>query len=525
MRRLTKVIGACALLAGTALPFTGDATAVSPARFVSGWIPNWSSSVATDGTRALNAGQGNEAVFAEVSPFGFSAVGAAAINVSGAEASLTTVVSTLRSRGLPVLPSITDGTGKLVMAGILADPASRAEHVAAITALVTSRGYDGIDLDYEGFAFTDGRSTWATTRPNWAQFIADLGTALHAQGKLLSVTVPPIWDGGASGYTVYAWPEMLPHLDRMRLMVYDWSVSQAGPISPISWVNNVLAYVQTVVPAEQRSKVQIGVPTYGRSWAAVTSGACPANAPLGTISIQMENAAASAAAHGATPARDASGEMRFTYDQTFTGSRTATITAPTYTPPTTRTNNVATADPSGLAPALRLNPGGGTVTCTVRRTVYYPDVVSVIQRANAAVAAGMSGIAIWALGYETTDLWAYLQGVDAPRRAGTAPDGRIDSATIGADSVAVAGWVLDPEFDLPATFTVSVTNPGQPLQMSGPIIARELRPDLGGPSMTHGFNVGVAIPTQPGAEVCIHARGWGASASSSVEVDCHTFPV
>ena len=147
-----------------------------------------------------------------------------------------------------MVPSITDGSGKLTMAGILADPATRSTHVRTITDLVINRGYDGIDLDYEGFAFSDGRSSWATTRPNWAAFVAELGASLHAQGKLLSVTVPPIWDNGSSGYWVYAWPEMLPHVDRLRLMVYDWSVGSPGPVSPLSWQTNVINYVRSIVP-------------------------------------------------------------------------------------------------------------------------------------------------------------------------------------------------------------------------------------------------------------------------------------
>ena len=50
------------------------------------------------------------------------------------------------------------------MAAVLADPASRAAHVATIGDLAAANGFDGIDIDYEKFAFSDGSSTWATTR-------------------------------------------------------------------------------------------------------------------------------------------------------------------------------------------------------------------------------------------------------------------------------------------------------------------------------------------------------------------------
>ena len=532
MRRRTRRAATCALAvallgAGVLLPSStpggagSAADAATPARFVTGWIPNWSSTAVNEGTRALNGG--SAPVFAEVSPFGFSATGAATIATSGTEANLTVAVQSLRNQGLPVVPSITDGTGRLVMAGILADPTTRTQHVQAITNLVVGRGYDGIDLDYEGFAFTDGRASWTSTRPNWAAFVAELGAALHANGKLLSVTVPPIWDNGTSGYTVYAWPEMLPHIDRLRLMVYDWSVSNPGPVGPLSWQANVISYVTSLVPADQRSKVQIGVNAYGRSWATVLSGTCPTNASTGTTSVQMESVGQLIADVGATPVRDASGELRFTYDVTYTGNRTGATPAPSLPTPSTYANSTQPIPAEVLRPALRLNTGG-TTTCTVRRTVYAPDHETLVMRAQAVMNAGLSGIAIWALGYELPDVWGRLAQIDVPRAPGTAPIGSLDTAIVSGGNVAVSGWVADPEFDLPVTFTISVTNPGGPTQTSGPILARGIRADGGWPlpSRTHGFDVGVAIATQPGATVCLNARGYGLSAGGWQQIACRT---
>ena len=419
MRRTLRLLGACAVLAAVitaaiAAPSqpAAPALAADPVRFVTGWIPNWSSTVVSEGTRALNAGLGHENLFAEVSPFAYSATAAGTISLSGTQTNLDSSITTLRNKGLKVVPSITDGTGKGVMAGILADPVTRAQQVAAIVALVQAKNFDGIDLDYEGFAFTDGKASWATTKPNWAAFVRELGATFDTMSppRMLAVTVPPIWASGAQGYWVYGWQDptlsMMPYIDRLRLMVYDWSVGQPGPIAPMSWVNDVLAY--TKATGIDMAKVQVGVPTYGRSWATVTSGTCPVNASLTTTSVQMENALPLAATKGASPVRDASGEMKFTYDETFTGSRTTTVPAPVYVPPATRANTVGPAEPGALKPALRLSPGATQVTCTVRRTVFYPDTAAVVQRARAALAAGTAGIAIWALGYETPDLWTEL---------------------------------------------------------------------------------------------------------------------
>ena len=532
MRPRTRRAGASALfvaLLGLVVAAPGasparDASAATPARFVTGWIPNWSGSAVTEGTRAIT--QGSDAVFAEVSPFGFSAVAADRIATSGTEANLTAAVNALRSRGLPVVPSITDGTGRLVMAGILDDAATRALHVQTITNLVVSRGYDGIDLDYEGFAFTDPRSSWDATRPDWVDFVEELAASLHANGRLLSVTVPPVWNGGTSGYRVYDIAGMLPHVDRLRLMVYDWSVGQPGPVGPLSWQANVLSTLEAIIPADQlalqRSKIQIGVNAYGRSWATVTSGVCPSGASLGTVGVQMESASALAAQHGATPVRDVSGELRFTYDVTLTGPREGAIPAPTPAAPTTRANSTAPIDAAALVPAMRLS-SGGTVTCAVRRTVFVPDEFTIVQRTNAVIAAGYSGIAIWALGYETPGLWGPLAGIDVPRGpGGPAPVGSLDEV-VGGGSVVVRGWALDPEFDLPITITITVTRPDGAVTTSGPIIARGMRPDLTMyPSRTHGFDAGAPIAAPAGSQVCVHARGYGAAASAPTLIGCRT---
>ncbi len=63
---------------------------------------------------------------------------------------------------------------------------------------------------------------------------------------------------------------------------------------------------------------------------------------------------------------------------------------------------------NGLQPALRLTPPLTQLSCTVRHFVYYPDATSIQQHAQAALAAGWSGVVIWALGYETADVYTAL---------------------------------------------------------------------------------------------------------------------
>src|SRR5690606_11557948 len=161
---------------------------------------------------------------------------------SGAQAA---ALEKLRGQGVKILPSITDGSGKGRMAATLASKSKRAAHVQDIVDLVLTNGYDGIDLDYETFAFTDGSSTWSQTRPNWVAFVAELADALHAEGKLLAVTVPPMYDDdydSSSGYWVYDYAGVGKHTDLLRIMAYDYSVGSPGPIAPLGWVEKVAAF-------------------------------------------------------------------------------------------------------------------------------------------------------------------------------------------------------------------------------------------------------------------------------------------
>jgi spore germination protein YaaH len=434
-----RLLRRCVVVAALVVGATGVARADAPAGAavvragsVTGWLPYFNAP-ATIGVRSMEAAVAS-GTMSEVMPFWFSATGATTLRPAGSASTLATVVRAARARGLLVIPSVTDGTPKLGMQAILGDPASRTAHVDTLVGLVTAGvdavPFDGIDIDYEGFAFTDGRATWPQTQPLWLAFVKELGEKLHAHGKLLSITVPPMWDdgrGATAGYTVYGpWNQVTPYADRLRLMVYDWSVGAPGPIAPMSWVRNVVSYAQRTLPPADHGKVWLGVPAYGRSWARIT-GECPTSLPVGvsvaTTSVQTAHAAELARAHGATvtETRGAGGtlegETTFSWQVTdpatgstsFKGIKTINPAPPAYEPsPAVASEVPGPADSAGLAAAVRVKPVSVTVTCSIRRVVHVPDTSSIVQRAQLAQAAGLGGTVVWALGYETPDLWQAL---------------------------------------------------------------------------------------------------------------------
>ena len=269
----------------TTVVSSGPPAVQPPRRMVTGWLPYWNMSA------AMASVTSNAKVFTDVSPFWYSASGTApSIHITSQTSGIDVpaIVKRLHSLNIQVIPTITDGTRWMQMSTQLANSADRTAMVNRLVNVVVANNYDGIDLDWEQFAFNDGSSTWNTTRPRWIAFVRALSASLHARGKVLSVTVPAglQTQSDSTGYYVYAWGAIGPYVDRLRVMAYDYAVSSAGPIAPMYWVDPVVAHAVTQVDP---AKIQIGVPSYGRDWLTSLTGLCPNKAPVGASSSQSSS--------------------------------------------------------------------------------------------------------------------------------------------------------------------------------------------------------------------------------------------
>ncbi len=373
------------------------AVAGDPGRkpLVAGWLPSW----ATQASVASVAG--NPDLMGEASPFWYTArasAGRVALTTTVSATTRASVLAALRGRGIPVLPSVADGSAARAMAGLLADPTARSQHVAQLVDLTVSNGYEGIELDYERFAFSDGRDTWAATRPRWVAFVTELGDALHAAGKLLALAVPVMYDGrrsSTSGYWVYDYAAMAPVVDSLRIMTYDYSVARPGPIAPLAFQRRTLAYATSVFPA---SRIRLGIPAYGRLWTArrpdggaAIRGTCPVSPKVpGTTSFTAAAA------------------------RTFLATRAGAAPVVTHDPVTGESRATFTVTYQGPDAA------GRTVSCAVDHEAWWVDAQGVAARMPMVAEFGLAGVAFWHLG-----------GIDAPSwpamrswaRAWTAPPG------------------------------------------------------------------------------------------------------
>jgi hypothetical protein len=321
----------------------------------------------------------NKDLMREVMPFWYSLKSPTVIRddyVSGNPSwPIADTVCLMRRAGLQVIPTMTDGTDRLVLSEYLANATTRTTIVKTIVDLVMKNNFDGIDLDYEGFAFVDGSSSWSKTAPRWVAFIKELSIALRANNKLLSVSTPYLYNPNEAqkGYFVYAWADIASSIDRLRIMTYDYSVAKPGPMGPLSWTEKTVKYAISVMPA---SKVYLGLPGYGRDWITSVKGKCPTSAPPGLIggakaaTFRMNYAAAKAAIDGAVPIYDEKfGEATYNYTQSYNG----------------------------------LSATGASTACTVNRTVWYQNARSFADRMALVARYRLGGAAMWTLGMEDAE--------------------------------------------------------------------------------------------------------------------------
>ena len=330
------------------------------------WVPYWT---LDDALPDIGRRGGS---MREVSPFWFTAVGVDEIAIdpnAGVEAT-EAFMEALRRSGADVVPSIVDLLPAGEMAAIIADPDTRARHVEAIRQFAADGDYDGIDIDYEQFAFADGRDTWATTRPNWVAFIEELGAALRADGRSLVVSIPPVYDAGqtnASGFWVYDYGAIIDHVDRIRMMTYDFSVGSPGPIAPLEWVET--AITGAIEATGSPDKLVLGLPAYGRNWVMSTEGDCPESAP-GRTSVTARSVDDLLLRRSAVPVRvDETGEWTFDYELEVTDE---------------------------------------TGSCVQTRRVHYIDGDGIRLRMDLAREYRLDGVSLWALGFVDDDVWDKL---------------------------------------------------------------------------------------------------------------------
>jgi len=175
------------------------------------------------------------------------------------------LVAAARESDLNIFATVTntkDAGGafsRSVAAAILASPEARRRFIDNLVKLVEGVGYDGIDLDWEALKAAD--------RDRFASLVEELAAALHAKHRFLSIAVAPkTSEPGEWDNQIFAdWDRIGKAVDEFKIMTYSYSGSWSdpGPQAPLAWVNRVLSFAESKVPAR---KISMGVPFYGFDW-------------------------------------------------------------------------------------------------------------------------------------------------------------------------------------------------------------------------------------------------------------------
>ncbi len=368
---------------------------------VTGWIPYWR--VATGTTNTLP----HLDKLTEVNPFVFTLRGDGTLFDNGTptdEPLWLAFNAEAKNKGVRVIPTLMSGDRE-TMHKVLSDQVLRTRLVNEIGTLVNTRGYDGIDIDFE--------FKYAKTKDHFSAFLKELKQELGNKWLMCTIETRIPDSDRYYGTSIPADTGIFSndlqvinqHCDRVRLMAYDQQRIDRklaaeveatgelhGPVADPRWVEKVVNHMSKDI---DKNKILIGVPTYGYEYA-VTTYANNEHVYDILWTFNPGYALPIAQQQGITPVRNSSGEMYFTYFTNF----------PTSTTPMSQTQlgNAAAAAASTFATQQNSN--------VTYRMLTWPDAQSMQQKIDLAKRLGVRGISIFKFdGGQDQNTWNVLAGV------------------------------------------------------------------------------------------------------------------
>lgn len=183
------------------------------------------------------------------------------------------LVKQARARGIKVLGLVAslpdderEGTGLTWdphrVRKALHSQSRRTDHVAELLALARRMQFDGILIDYEALP--------PSQRSDFSAFIAELASALRADGRVLAVAIHPKTSEDdpqeSNGSEAQDWDSLARDADQLHFMTYSQHTGTTpGPVASLDWVERVLRYAvdDRGLP---RGKVFVGLPLYAEQW-------------------------------------------------------------------------------------------------------------------------------------------------------------------------------------------------------------------------------------------------------------------
>lgn len=185
---------------------------------------------------------------------------------------------------------------------VVRNPQVQARVIAGLMENVRTKGYAGVDVDFEYILSED--------REGYAAFVANIREALAPEGRV-SVALAPKTSADQQGllYEGMDYRLLGESADTVFLMTYEWGYKYSMPmaIAPLPAVTRVLDYALSEIPREQ---ILLGIPNYAYDWPLPYEQGITAAATIGPL-----DAVRLAAQYGAVIRWDESAKSPwFTYE-------------------------------------------------------------------------------------------------------------------------------------------------------------------------------------------------------------------
>ena len=159
---------------------------------------------------------------------------------------------------LATITNLTEsGFDAKLVSQMLNNPSARQNLINNIYHLVSSKGYAGVNIDFEGILADD--------RDAFSSFLSNLQSRLSPESFLLTIAVPPKTSEDIPWLLGYDYGAIGSSVDFMFIMAYDWHhmASEPGPTAPIEQVRKTIEFALDRV---DRKKIILGTPLYGYDW-------------------------------------------------------------------------------------------------------------------------------------------------------------------------------------------------------------------------------------------------------------------
>ncbi|OYD06150.1 glycosyl hydrolase family 18 protein [Paludifilum halophilum] len=219
---------------------------------VSVWYPRW------DEDQALQSLQANTETIDEVNLFGYQLQPDGSVGQpAGSDKQRKKAVQTARKQKLRIIPTITNQFSPSMLHELLKKESRRKQTADNILRFLQKNDYHGAEIQFQPIYEKD--------RDRFSLFIEELSQTLHDHDMWLSVAVYPKVEkpGRFPAQRAQDWSRLGKVADSFKMMAYNYSWGEPGPMTPISWMDDLLTFAENHVPAH---KIYVGLSWYGYYW-------------------------------------------------------------------------------------------------------------------------------------------------------------------------------------------------------------------------------------------------------------------